>query len=72
MSRRNSLENKRIRRAEREANAALQKKKRLTARMVNASLGFTTPPEAPKVSDLVIAETMLWTPEMQNKENEPG
>lgn len=67
MSRRNSLENKRIRRAEREANAALQKKKRLTARIVNASLGFPVPEEAPKVSDLVIAETMLWTPDQEQE-----
>lgn len=61
MSARNTLANKTIRREQRAENAATQvKKQALQARMVDVLLN---PPEEPKVSDLVIAETVLWTPE---------
>lgn len=63
MSARNTLKNKAIRRAQRAENAETQEKKRkLQARMVEL---FLDPPEEPKVSDLVIAETVLWTPEQE-------
>lgn len=62
MSRRNTLANKAVRRAERAENASLQENKRmLQSRMVELML--TPPAEEPRVSDLVIAESVLWTPE---------
>ncbi len=63
MSKRNTLANKAIRREQRSGNAAMQEKKRaLQDRMVELMLD---PPEEPRVSDLVIAETVLWTPEQE-------
>lgn len=62
MSTRNSLANKTIRRAERVENADRQEKKRmLQDRMIELML--EPPVEEPRVSELVIAESVLWTPE---------
>lgn len=63
MSVRNTLANKAIRRHQRAENAEIQSKKQaLQARMIELMLD---PPEEPRVSDLVIAESVLWTPEQE-------
>lgn len=64
MSARNTLKNKAVRRSVREDNATRQDKKRkLQARMIELMLD--PPAEEPRVSDLVIAETVLWTPDQE-------
>lgn len=63
MSAKNTLANKAIRRQQRAENAEIQAKKQaLQARMIDVMMN---PPEEPRVSDLVIAESVLWTPEQE-------
>lgn len=63
MSVQNTLKNKALRRQQRAENADRQEKKRaLEARMVEIMLN---PPEEPKVSNLVVAESILWTPDQE-------
>lgn len=65
MSARNKLENKRARREIRKDHSVrMEKKRALQTRMVELMLD---PPEEPRVSDLVIAETVLWTPDQDKK-----
>lgn len=61
MSKKNSLQNKAIRRAERQETADRQRLKREVQKLYETTLT----PEPPKVSDLVVAETVLWTPDKE-------
>lgn len=69
MSKRNTLDSKKLRREEREARKAAFRAHYETSkpRLVE----FDLPTEPPRVSDLVIAESVLWTPD-QEEQREGG